>query len=262
MVIPIRARQLVGLVLRQIGIPVALIGHIVKLDPELFALGVDQGIGVAGIAVHLAPGFRNAAVAHQIGHLMRAFGGQCPEIPLHVVIAHVVVGAAFLAANEMLELQRVADEKDGRVVAHHVEIARVGVHLDREATRVAPCVGAAAFAGHGGKAHDHVTACTFLEDTGHGVFGHILRRLEGAKSARPLGVWLTLGDALAVKVGHLLKQVVVVQNNRAIGANGQRMFVALHANACVCCGVGGVFGICHGHFSDVWVRHKETDGTR
>ena len=148
-VIAVGPRQLVGFVLAKVGIAVALIGVEVELDPEFLALGIDQRIGVAGIPVHLAPVFRNATVAHEIGHLMRAFGRERPEIPLHIVVAHVVIRTAFLAADELLELDRIADKEDRGVVADHVKDAFVGVHLDREAARVAPCIGAATFACHG-----------------------------------------------------------------------------------------------------------------
>ena len=148
-VVAVGPRQLVGFILAKVGIAVALIGVEVELDPEFLALGIDQRIGVAGIAVHLAPVFRNTAVAHEIGHLMRAFWRQGPEIPLHVVVAHVVIRAAFLAPDELLELDRVAHKEDRGVVADHVKDAFVGVHLDRKAARVAPCVRAAAFACYG-----------------------------------------------------------------------------------------------------------------
>jgi hypothetical protein len=36
-------------------------------------------------------------------------------------------------------------------------------------------------------------------------------------------MWLTLGDALPVEVGHLLDQVVVLQQNRAVGSDRQRV---------------------------------------
>ena len=148
-VIAVGPRQLVGFILAKVGVAVALIGVEVELDPELFTLGIDQRIGVAGIPVHLAPVFRNATVAHEIGHLMRAFGRERPEIPLHIVVTHVVIRTALLAADELLELDRIADKEDRGVVADHVKNAFVRVHLDREAARVAPCIGAATFACHG-----------------------------------------------------------------------------------------------------------------
>ena len=176
---------------------------------------------------------------------MRAFGAQRPEIPLHVVIAKAVVGAALLAADEVLEFQRVADEEDRRVVADHVEIAVIGIELDREAARIAPGVGAAALARHGAEAHRDIGLGARLEELGLGIFRDVLGHLEMPEGARALGVWLALGDALSVEVGHLLDEVVVVEHDRAIAPERQRMLVALHRDAGVRGGARGV-GECFG----------------
>ena len=56
---------------------------------------------------------------------------------------------------------------------------------------------------------------------GADVLGH----LERAERAAALGVRLPLRDALPVEVGHLLDQVVVLQQDRAVRADGQRMLV-------------------------------------
>ena len=98
----------------------ALIGNEVIPHPVLDALGIHPQIGVRAVAVHVAPGLRNAAVAHEPGDLVRRLRRQRPEVPLHVVVAKVVVGAAFLRPDEVLELQRILDEEDRRVVADHV----------------------------------------------------------------------------------------------------------------------------------------------
>ena len=117
--------------------------------PKLLTLGVDPHVSVARKAVHLPPGLRNAAVAHQPGHLVSRLRGQRPEVPLHVMVAQVAVGAALLGTDEVLELHRIADEEYRRVVPDHVVVALTGVELQRETPRVAPRVGAAALAGHG-----------------------------------------------------------------------------------------------------------------
>src|SRR5690242_705737 len=62
----------------------------------------------------------------------------------------------LLAADEVRELHRVADEEDRRVVADQVVVALLGVELQREAAHVAPGVGAARLARDGGEACEHV----------------------------------------------------------------------------------------------------------
>jgi len=48
--------------------------------------------------------FGDAAVAHQIGYLDAHFLATGPEVSTACLVAHVVVGAAFLAPDELLEL--------------------------------------------------------------------------------------------------------------------------------------------------------------
>jgi hypothetical protein len=51
-----------------------------------------------------------------------------------------------------------------------------------------------------------------------------------AERATAFGVRLTLRDPLAVEVGHLLDQIVIVEQNRAIRPHGQRELIAGHRN--------------------------------
>ena len=67
------------------------------------------------------------------------------------MVAQVAVGAALLRADEMAELERVADEEDRGVVADDVVVALGAVELERPAARVAPGVWAAALTGDGGE---------------------------------------------------------------------------------------------------------------
>ena len=80
-------------------------------------------------------------------------------------------------------------------------------------------------------------------NSGPGVRAHVLRRLEHAEGARPLGVRLALGNALAVEVGHLLDEVLVMEQDRAVRADGQREVITGHRDP----GVGGGAGWLVGH---------------
>jgi hypothetical protein len=96
-----------------------------------------------------------------------------------------------------------------------------------------------------------------LEDGGLGVRADVVRHLEVAERAAALGVGLALGDALAVEVGHLLDEVVVLQQDGAVGADGQRVFVAVDGDACV--GGGRLAVACHGGSSFAclaWTRGR------
>ena len=105
----------------------ALVGVEVVLDPVLLTARVLPEIGVAGVTVHVPPALGDAAVAHEDGHLMGRLRRQGPEVPLHVVVAGVAVGAPLLRMDEILEFLGISDEEHGGVVAHHVVVALLGV---------------------------------------------------------------------------------------------------------------------------------------
>ena len=146
----------------------------------------------------------------------------------------------------MLELHRVADEEDGGVVPDHVVVALGRIELEGEAARVPPGVGAAPLPRHGGEPDQRVGPDAGLEYRRLGVGADVVRHHEMPERAAALGVRLPLRDALTVEVGHLLDQVVVLEQNRAVGAHGQRVLVALDQRA----GIGrGRLDVCHRHSS-------------
>ena len=204
----------------------ALVAVEVVLHPVLLAGLVDPEVGVRPVAVHVAVGLRDAAVTHQVGHLVRRLGVQAPEVPLHVVVAQAGAAATLLRADEVRELHRVADEEDRGVVADEVVVALGRVELQREAARVAPGVGGALLAGDGGEARQHLGLHAGLEERGLGVLRDVLGGLELTERTRALGVHVALRHALAVEVRHLVQEVDVVQQDRAVGADRQRVAVA------------------------------------
>ena len=134
----------------------ALVAVEVVLHPVLLAGRVDPQVGVRAVAVHVAVGPGDAAVAHQVGDLVRGLGVEAPEVPLHVVVAQAGAAEALLRADEVRELHGVADEEDRGVVADEVVVALGGVELQREPAGVAPGVGGALLAGDGGEARQHL----------------------------------------------------------------------------------------------------------
>src|SRR3546814_10063588 len=71
----------------------------------LFRSGVDPHIGVGAVAVHVAPAARQAALAHQIGDLVRAFRIVGPKVPLHVVVAQARGRKPLRSEEHTSELQ-------------------------------------------------------------------------------------------------------------------------------------------------------------
>ena len=166
-------------------------------------------------------------------------GERSPEVPLHVVVAQVGAGQALLRVDEVGELDAVADEEDGGVVAHEVVVALVGVELEREAARVAPGVGAPLLAGHGGEAGQHLDLGARLEQRRASVGTHVARGGERAEGAAALGVDDALRNLLAVELRELLDQVVVVQRDRTAVPDALRVGVARDRLAGVRGGEGG-----------------------
>ena len=216
----------------------ALVGVEVVLDPVPDAGRVLPQERVAAVAVHVAPGRRDATVTHEVRDLVRRLGLEGPEVPLHVVIAHLVVGAPLLRMDEVLEVLRVAHEEDRRVVADEVVVALFGVELQREAARVTPGVRGAQLAGHRREPGDRLGFPARLEHSRLGELRDIVGGLEEPERAAALGVYDPLRHALPVELGHLLDEVVVLQQDRAAIAEGQRVVVAGDRDAGVGCGRG------------------------
>ena len=208
-----------------------LIGLQVVLHPELLARGVVPAEGVAAVAVHVPPRVRGAPVAHQERDLVRGLGGQRPEVPLHVVVAQVGVRAALLAVDEVGELLRVADEEHRGVVADQVIVALLGIELDREPARIPGRVGAAQFARDRGEPDQQVRGGTLSEQAGLGELADVLGRLEHPVAAAALGVDDSLGHPFPVELGHLLDQVVILQQQRAVGTDRLRELITRRRRA-------------------------------
>src|SRR5256885_1142978 len=79
---------------------------------------------------------RDAAVAHQPGHLVRGLGGVGPEVPDVVRLLTARERVPLLGVDEVGELDRVLDEEHRGVVADEVVVALLGVELHRETARV------------------------------------------------------------------------------------------------------------------------------
>ena len=66
-------------------------------------------------------------------------------------------------------------------------------------------------------------------------------------------MWLTFGSPLPVPVRHLLDEIVILQQDRAIGADGERVLIAGDGNAGIVCR-GLVAVVRHDNASVVFVR--------
>ena len=107
----------------------ALLADHVELDPRALAGIVPEAERVAAVAVHEPRGYGGAAIRIQDHHLVDRLGRQAPIVPTAPVRLQVGARVALLRADEVRELERVADEEDRRVVADQVPVAFLGVEL-------------------------------------------------------------------------------------------------------------------------------------
>jgi hypothetical protein len=129
------------------------------------------------------------------------------------------------------ELDRVPDEEDLEVVAHHVPVAVLGTELHRETARVTRRLGGVPAADDGGEPDGHRGLLALGDE---GLRAGVLRgrlvadravRLELAVRDEATGVHDALGHALAVEVADLLDELVVLERRRAAAAHGPHLLV-------------------------------------
>ena len=80
------------------------------------------------------------------------------------VLGIAAVGLHLHRMDEIGKLDRILDEEDGNVVADEVEIALVGVELDREAAHIAGHVSRPGAAGDGREPREDFRFLAFLRE--------------------------------------------------------------------------------------------------
>ncbi|MGY4355327.1 hypothetical protein ACVW0J_001820 [Bradyrhizobium sp. i1.7.7] len=210
----------------------ALLRPEVKLHPGPLVGGIDEAVGMAAEAMHVPEASGKAALAHHDGDLVQSLRQQRPEIPIVVGAAHSGSGIALDRMIEVGKAQGIAEEEHGRVVAHHVPIAFLGVELQRKAADVAFGVGCAALAGHRRDAREHRRDLADLrEDPGLAVAGDVMGDREGPEGAGSLGVHASLGNHLAIEVSQLLDQPDILQQCGPAAARGHDVEVIADGRA-------------------------------
>lgn len=129
--------------------------------------------------------------------------------------------------NEVGEFVGVADEEHGGVVADEIPVAFFGIELDGETADVAFGIGGAAFSGDRRESEEGFGLFADMgEDVGFGVLSDIFSDRECAVCARTFSVDYALGDALAVEVLHLFKQLNILHEKRAARAGGEGLLAS------------------------------------
>ena len=213
----------------------ALQGAQVELHPGAYIVAIDKTVGMASESVHVAVRTGNAARTHGDGHLMQRFGQGGPEIPVVGRTAHVGTRVALDGMVQVGKLQWVAQEEDGRIVAHQVPIARLGIELHGKATDIALGIGRSALASYGRKAHEALRLLAhFAEDGGTGIARDVMRHRKGAVCSRTLGVHTPFGNHLAVEVCQFFQEPRILQGDRPTRAHCLDVLIVCHGTSVGC----------------------------
>ena len=136
--------------------------------------------------------------------------------------------------DQVGKLDRVLDEEHRDIVADEIEVAFVGVELDREAAHVARQVARARAARHRREAHEHLGfLARVLQECGLGQFAKRFGRLEVAMRAGAARMHDALRDALVIEMRDLFAQDEVFKQGRPARAALQRILVIRDRNALI-----------------------------
>jgi len=107
-------------------------------------------------------------------NLVERLRDQAEKVPKRAGILHVRLRVALLGVNEVGELQRIANEEDGRVVANQVPDAFFRVELERKAAGIPGGIREPRFAGDGGESgEDGGSLSDFAEEGCLAKISHI-----------------------------------------------------------------------------------------
>ena len=110
----------------------------------------------------------------------------------------------------MRKLHRVSYEENRCVIPDHIVVTIAGVEFEGKAAYIPPGVGTAAFTGYRGKPGQHFGLRARLEHAGLVLSTDILGYLEMTENSRALSIRLAVRDHLAVEIGHLLEQIMIL----------------------------------------------------
>jgi hypothetical protein len=160
--------------------------------------------------MHVPESIWSSAVREKNGHLMCTFRAQGPEVPSGSSVVQVCLRITLLGVDEVWELNGVSDEKNGGVVTGHIPVTVLSVELDSETSGIAISICRPFLTCNSGKSCKGGSYLTDrIEHLGFGVLGDVVGDLEVSMGSSSLGMDHPFGDALAVEVSQLIKQMEV-----------------------------------------------------
>uniref|UniRef100_A0A804P5F6 Uncharacterized protein n=1 Tax=Zea mays TaxID=4577 RepID=A0A804P5F6_MAIZE len=204
----------------------------VELDVLRLPRRAHERVRVHAEPFHVAVVGRHAHVVEEEEEGVQALGEVRQEVEHPPVLLHVRPRVGLERVDHVGELDAVADEEDGEVVAQQVPVALAGVELHGEPARVADRLRGPPLVDHRREAHDHGRPhAGRAQEVGARQRRHVVGALEEALGGGPARVHHALRDALAREVRHLLDQVVVLQQDGTARPHSQRLVVVPHRSA-------------------------------
>jgi hypothetical protein len=120
-------------------------------DEEGFSIFIDPFESVGRITIHVGVTNGVSTLGHEDSDLMESLGTVRPEIPLHVGVVGVGDRVSFLGVDEVRELNRVLNEKDGSVVTDHIVVSILSVEFDGKSSGITVTVICSTFSSNGGE---------------------------------------------------------------------------------------------------------------
>ncbi|MNJ45307.1 hypothetical protein D3C77_403950 [compost metagenome] len=193
------------------------VGHTLLRLPCIFnishsSLGIDPFEGMYTEAVHLAIVRWSSAIRKQPGHHVRGLRGQCHEIPIPGRILNVGGRRRLKRVNHIREFNCIANKKYRQMIPHNIIVAFLCIKLYRKASWVTRRLWRSLSVDDRREANEH--RCFFaglLQEMSPRMLRHAALRNEYSMGSCPAGMNDTLWNALPVKMGQLLEQMVVLQ---------------------------------------------------
>src|SRR5438445_5594625 len=184
----------------------------VELHPSAIVLGSDHREGVTSEERHMTEGSWNSAVGHDDCDLMECLWKESPEVPVILRAPKTGAGVALDSVVEVREAQRIAEEKDWRIVSDDVPISILGVELESSPADIALRIGCPAFPSDARKAREHRRLLSNLrKNRCLRVLCDVVSRRESSMRPPAFGVHPALRNDLAIKVCELLDQPDVLE---------------------------------------------------
>jgi hypothetical protein len=214
----------------------ALVSFEVIFDIMNFALLVNPLVSVRAVSIQVSIAIRSTAIREEDSNLMKSISGVSPEVPNHVGISKVSLRISLLRMQKVRELNRILNKEHRGVISNHIVVALLSVELNSESSGISNAISRSSFTCNSWESQEQRGSLSDrIQELSLSKFSNIVSHLEVAVSTGSLGVDDSLGDSLSVKLGELVNQVEVLEEDGSSGASGDRVLVVVDRHASACC---------------------------